>query len=82
MTSTLPVGVATRAALNIHNSFVPSANYGNFNFDIRSAFRGYAIYQQPFDKNRPFLNSSSLLDAVVGGWQPAGTLILQDGQHY
>jgi hypothetical protein len=51
----------------IQNSFVPSANYGNSNFDIRSAFRGYAIYQLPFGKNRPFLNSSRLLDAVVGG---------------
>jgi Carboxypeptidase regulatory-like domain len=66
----------------IQNSFVPSANYGNSNFDIRNAFRGYAIYQLPFGKNRPFLNSSSLLDAVVGGWQLAGTLILQDGQPF
>ena len=31
---------------------------------------------------RDSLNSSSLLDAVVGGWQLAGTLILQDGQPF
>jgi hypothetical protein len=66
----------------IQNSFVPSANYGNSNFDIRNAFKGYAIYELPVGKGRQFLNSSSLLDAVIGGWQLAGTLILQDGQPY
>jgi hypothetical protein len=69
-------------ASNIQNSFVPSANYGNSNFDIRNAFRGYGIYELPVGKGRQFLNSSSLLDAVIGGWQLAGTLILQDGQPF
>src|SRR5580704_10659752 len=66
----------------IQNSFVPSANYGNSNFDIRNAFRGYAIYELPFGKGRQFVNSSAPLDAVIGGWQLAGTLILQDGQPF
>jgi hypothetical protein len=69
-------------AVQIQNSFEPSANYGNSNFDIRSAFRGYAIYELPVGRGRQFLNNSSLLDAVIGGWQLAGTLILQDGQPY
>jgi hypothetical protein len=66
----------------IQNSFNPSANYGNSNFDIRNAFRGYAIYELPFGKGRQFVNSSAPLDAVIGGWQLAGTLILQDGQPF
>jgi Carboxypeptidase regulatory-like domain/TonB dependent receptor len=66
----------------IQNSFVPSANYGNSNFDIRNAFRGYAIYQLPFGRGKQFVNNSTPLDAVIGGWQLAGTLILQDGQPY
>ena len=66
----------------IQNSFVPSANYGNSNFDIRNAFRGYAIYELPFGRGRQFVNSSAPLDAVIGGWQLAGTLILQDGQPF
>ncbi len=66
----------------IQNSFVPSANYGNSNFDIRNAFRGFAIYELPFGKGRQFVNSSAPLDAVIGGWQLAGTLILQDGQPF
>ncbi len=69
-------------ATQIQNSFVPSANYGNSNFDIRNAFRGYAIYALPFGKGRQFVNNSAPLDAVIGGWQLAGTLILQDGQPF
>ena len=69
-------------ATQIQNSFNPSANYGNSNFDIRNAFRGYAIYELPFGKGRQFVNSSAPLDAVIGGWQLAGTLILQDGQPF
>jgi hypothetical protein len=69
-------------ATQIQNSFNPSANYGNSNFDIRNAFRGYAIYELPFGKGRQFVNSSAPLDAVIGGWQLAGTLLLQDGQPF
>ena len=66
----------------VQNSFVPSANYGNSNFDLRNAFRGYAIYQLPFGKTRQFLNNSTLLDEVVGRWQLATTIIVQSGQPY
>jgi hypothetical protein len=66
----------------IQNSFVPSANYGNSNFDIRNAFRGYAIYELPFGRNKQFLNNSTLLDAVVGGWQLSTTVIVQSGQPF
>ncbi len=66
----------------IQNSFVPSANYGNSNFDIRNAFRGYAIYELPFGRNRQFLNNNTLLDEVVGGWQLATTIIVQSGQPF
>ena len=69
-------------ATQIQNSFVPSANYGNSNFDIRNAFRGYGIYELPFGKGRQFLNNSTLLDEVIGGWQLAGTLIVQSGQPF
>jgi hypothetical protein len=69
-------------ATQIQNSFVPAANYGNSNFDIRNAFRGYGIYQLPFGRGRQFLNNSTLLDEVIGGWQLAGTLIVQSGQPF
>jgi hypothetical protein len=69
-------------AQQIQNSYVPSANYGNSNFDVRNAFKGYAVYQLPFGKQRAFLNSNTALDAVLGGWQLAGTVILQNGQPF
>lgn len=60
----------------------PAASYSNSNFDVRHAFKGYAVYQLPFGKGKQFLNGSRLLDEVVGGWQLAGTVILQTGQPF
>jgi Carboxypeptidase regulatory-like domain len=60
----------------------PAANYSNSNFDIRSAFKGYAIYQLPFGKGRRFLNNNMLTDEVIGGWQLSGTLYWSTGTPY
>jgi Carboxypeptidase regulatory-like domain/TonB dependent receptor len=60
----------------------PAANYSNSNFDVRNAFKGYAVYQLPFGRGKQFLNNSQLLDEVVGGWQIAGTVILQTGNPF
>jgi len=60
----------------------PSANYSNSNFDVRHAFKGYAVYQLPFGKGKQFLNSNRLLDEVIGGWQIAGTVVLQTGNPF
>jgi hypothetical protein len=57
----------------------PSANYGNSNFDIRNAFKGYASYELPFGRGKSYLNGSSVLDEAVGGWRFSGTLIAQGG---
>ncbi len=50
-------------------------NYGPSNFDQRQAFKGYAVYELPFGKGKPFLNSNMIADEVLGGWQIAGTVI-------
>lgn len=60
----------------------PSANYSNSNFDVRHAFKGYAVYQLPFGKGKQFLSGSRLLDEAVGGWQIAGTVTLQTGNPF
>ncbi len=60
----------------------PGANYSNSNFDVRHAFKGYAVYQLPFGKGKQFLNGSRLLDEAVGGWQVAGTVVLQTGNPF
>jgi Carboxypeptidase regulatory-like domain len=60
----------------------PGANYASSNFDVRHAFKGYAVYELPFGKGKPFLNGSRALDEAIGGWQLAGTVILQTGNPF
>jgi len=60
----------------------PAANYSSSNFDVRHAFKGYAVYQLPFGKGKQFLNGSQLVDEVVGGWQVSGTVVLQTGNPF
>ena len=64
------------------NAYDPSANYSNSNFDVRHAFKGYAVYQLPFGTGKPFLNNSKALDEIVGGWQVSGTVVLQTGNPF
>jgi hypothetical protein len=66
----------------IASTYNPRANYSNSNFDVRNAFKGYAVYELPFGRGKHFLNSSRLLDEAVGGWQLAGTVILQTGNPF
>jgi hypothetical protein len=65
---------------NWQNAYNPAANYGNSNFDVRNAFKGYVLYQLPFGRGRQFLNNNSLVDAVFGGWQISDILVIQSGQ--
>jgi hypothetical protein len=60
----------------------PGANYSNSNFDVRHAFKGYAVYQLPFGRGKQFLNSNKFLDEAVGGWQLATTVVLQKGNPF
>jgi hypothetical protein len=65
--------------LAVQNSYAPKENYGNSNFDVRNAFRGYAVYQLPFGKGKMFLNNSGIADEVLGGWQVSSTFIAESG---
>jgi len=60
----------------------PGANYSNSNFDVRHAFKGYAVYQLPFGRGKQFLNGNKFLDEAVGGWQIATTVVLQKGNPF
>ncbi|MFZ0661587.1 MAG: TonB-dependent receptor [Acidobacteriaceae bacterium] len=60
----------------------PSANYSNSNFDVRNAFKGFAVYELPFGKGMRYLNHNAFLNETVGGWQVAGTLVLISGNPY
>lgn len=60
----------------------PGANYSNSNFDVRNAFKGYAIYQLPFGRGRRFVNKNIIADEVIGGWQVSTTLYMATGTPY
>jgi hypothetical protein len=67
---------------NYQNAYVPSANYGASNFDIRNMFKGSVVYDLPVGKGRPFLNNSRLLDEIIGGWRTSATIQLQGGNPF
>jgi Carboxypeptidase regulatory-like domain len=76
-------GWGSRAGPQDYQSAInPRANYSNSNFDVRHAFKGYAVYQLPFGRGKQFLNHNNLLDEVVGGWQVSGTVVLQTGNPF
>jgi hypothetical protein len=68
--------------LDWQNAYSPAANYGASNFDVRNAFKGSGIYDLPVGKGRQFLNSNSLADAVLGGWQVSPTIVWTSGTPY
>jgi len=56
----------------------PGANYSNSNFDVRQAFKGYAVYMLPFA--RPEVpDTNRLVDGVIGGCRfPARSFCLPE----
>jgi hypothetical protein len=67
---------------DFQNGFSPSANYSNSNFDVRNAFKGYAVYELPFGRGKRFLSGNRWLDEGVGGWEISGTMVLSTGNPF
>jgi hypothetical protein len=67
---------------DFQDAFNPGANYSNSNFDVRHAFKGYAVYELPFGRGKLLANNNMLLDEIVGGWQLSGTLVLTTGNPF
>lgn len=63
-------------------AYNPDANYGNSNFDVRHAFKGYTVYELPFGRGRAHLNQNKLADAVIGGWRLSGSVVAQSGSPF
>lgn len=66
----------------VQRSYNPSASYGSSNFDVRNAFKGRIVYELPFGTGKMFVNKSRLLDALIGGWQASGTILLSTGSPF
>ena len=60
------------------DAYNPSANYGPSNFNRPNSLKGTVLYALPFGKGHQFL-SSSLADAVVGGWTASGDFEVESG---
>jgi len=63
-------------------AYNPDANYGASNFDVRHAFKGFAVYELPFGRGRAYLHQNSIADKVIGGWRLSGTLVAQTGSPF
>lgn len=46
---------------------------------MRQRFSFSTIYELPFGKGKPFVNSNHLGQAVLGGWQLTGIVTAQTG---
>ncbi len=72
-------GYATEFGNILSNPAQPGLDYGNVPFSRRNRVLATFLYELPFGSGQALLNSSSLLDRVVGGWQLAGVLLFQSG---
>jgi hypothetical protein len=64
-------------------AYLPEANYGNSNFDIRHMFKFYTTYDLPFGRGKQFMNSANaVVDHVLGGWTVTGTFVAQGGNPF
>jgi hypothetical protein len=51
-------------------------------FDLRHRFVFSPVYELPFGKDKPFLNSNMFENWVLGGWQVSGILTVQSGRPF
>jgi hypothetical protein len=64
------------------NAYLPSANHGAANFDVRNMFKAYGSYELPFGQGRRYLNHNKALDEFIGGWLFSATFIGQGGNPF
>jgi hypothetical protein len=68
--------------ITYQRAYDPDANYGNSNFDVRHAFKGYTVYELPFGRGRAHFNQNRFADAVIGGWRLSGSVVAQSGSPF
>jgi hypothetical protein len=62
------------------NPYNAALNRASSDFDIRHAFSGYAVYELPVGKGKPFLgNANKAVNAILGGWQISGLWNITSG---
>lgn len=74
-----PSGLAVEGGSISSDRFHLGRDYGNVIFDRRHRFLTTYLYELPFGKGKPFLHNSALVNAIAGGWQAGGVVVLQSG---
>jgi len=65
---------------SIMNRFNVISDYGNVAFTRRHRWLSTYVYKLPYGRGEKFgANLNSFVNAVAGGWQTAGTFLLQSG---
>jgi hypothetical protein len=59
-----------------------TCEWGPSDFDVKHRVVASFVYQLPIGKGKRFVNSSSVLDAIIGGWEFATLGTLQTGRPY
>jgi hypothetical protein len=60
------------------DAYNPSANYGPSNFNRPNSVKGMVLFALPLGKGHQYL-SSTLADAVLGGWTASSDFVAQSG---
>ena len=76
-----PTSFAVSGGSFLTNRFHPGLDYGNVIYDRKHRFLATYLYQLPIGKGQPWLNTSSVLNTIVGGWQLGGVTVLQTGPY-
>lgn len=70
-------------SVGIQNIFDIAQNRGNSDWDIRHRLPFSYLYNLPFGHGQAFLgNAGRIANAILGGWQTSGLLILSSGQPF
>ena len=77
--STAPGGGASTSN-GPQNPYDLRADYSVDTFDVAKRATVSALYNLPFGKNEPFLNSNGALAAIAGGWQYNVIMTLESGR--
>lgn len=64
------------------NTYDLQAEYASSDFDVRNNFTLSFSYELPFGHGKQFLDSSGVLNAVVGGWSVNGITSMMTGNYY
>jgi len=74
-----PNAFAVAGGAYLTDRFHPGLDYGNVIYDRRHRFLTTWLYDLPFGKGQPWLNSGAALNRILGGWQLAGVAVFQSG---